>query len=198
MKGTFSSLATAAIAIDEVEVAVPISTSTLSSSISLRASRVAAEGSEPSSSWISVTGSPPIVAHIFLRRRDAVAVGHADRRGGAAQRGDEADLVIGQRGRETSRRQEGARRARDPQSAQFRHDGDSLDLPANAPSERISLKLKERGDRVNRPARRVADLSSACGIYIEARRVSPVIAAKAAIHLSAARPYDAGITLSRE
>src|SRR5262245_39681625 len=39
-------------------VAVPIRRSTFSSSISLRALRVAAEGSEPSSSWISLIFSP--------------------------------------------------------------------------------------------------------------------------------------------
>ena len=42
----------------EGAVAVPISTSTFSSSISLRALRVAAEGSDPSSSWISRIFSP--------------------------------------------------------------------------------------------------------------------------------------------
>ena len=39
-------------------VAVPIRRSTFSSSISLRALRVAADGSEPSSSWISLIFSP--------------------------------------------------------------------------------------------------------------------------------------------
>src|SRR5918992_359591 len=56
--GTFSSVATAIIAMVDGAVAVPIRRSTFSSSISLRALRVAAEGSEPSSSWISLIFSP--------------------------------------------------------------------------------------------------------------------------------------------
>ena len=46
-------------------VAVPMRKSTLSSSTSLRALRVAADGSEPSSSWISVTVSAPILPRYF-------------------------------------------------------------------------------------------------------------------------------------
>src|ERR1043165_6697692 len=46
--GTLSSLATATIAIDDGDVAVPISRSTLFSSTSLRALRVAVDGSDPS------------------------------------------------------------------------------------------------------------------------------------------------------
>src|SRR3954463_868167 len=56
--GTFNSVATAIIAMVDGVVAVPIRRSTFSSSISLRALRVAAEGSEPSSSWISLIFSP--------------------------------------------------------------------------------------------------------------------------------------------
>ena len=56
--GTFSSFATAIMAMVDGAVAVPIRRSTFSSSMSLRALRVAAEGSEPSSSWISLIFSP--------------------------------------------------------------------------------------------------------------------------------------------
>ncbi len=59
--GTFSSLATAAMAMVDGAVAVPISRSTFSSSTSLRALRVAADGSEPSSSWIRRMVSPLMV-----------------------------------------------------------------------------------------------------------------------------------------
>jgi len=57
--GTLSSLATATIAIEDGAVAVPISRSTLFSSTSLRALRVAVDGSEPSSSWIRLIFSSP-------------------------------------------------------------------------------------------------------------------------------------------
>ena len=59
--GTLSSLATATIAMVDGAVAVPISTSTFSSSTSLRALRVAAEGSAPSSSWMSLIFLPSTV-----------------------------------------------------------------------------------------------------------------------------------------
>ncbi len=57
--GVFNSLAIAAMAMVEGAVAVPIRRSTFSSSTSLRALRVADDGSEPSSSWISLIFSPP-------------------------------------------------------------------------------------------------------------------------------------------
>ena len=63
--GTPSSLATVVIAIVPGAVAVPIRISTFSSSISLRALRVVAAGSEPSSSWITVTVSEPILLLYF-------------------------------------------------------------------------------------------------------------------------------------
>ena len=58
--GTLSSLATATMAMEEGAVAVPISRSTLFSSTSLRALRVAVDGSDPSSSWISLIFSAPM------------------------------------------------------------------------------------------------------------------------------------------
>jgi hypothetical protein len=51
--GVLLSRATAAIAIEPGTPEVPISTSTLSSSTSLRALRAAVDGSDASSSWIS-------------------------------------------------------------------------------------------------------------------------------------------------
>ena len=63
--GTPSSFAIVAMAIVPGAVAVPIRMSTFSSSTSLRALRVVAAGSEPSSSWISVTVSLPILALYF-------------------------------------------------------------------------------------------------------------------------------------
>ena len=59
--GTFSSLAIGTMALVEAAVEVPISRSTLFSSTSLRALRVAADGSEPSSSWISLIFSAPML-----------------------------------------------------------------------------------------------------------------------------------------
>jgi hypothetical protein len=52
-------LAIGTMALVEAAVAVPISRSTLLSSTSLRALRVAADGSEPSSSWINLIFSAP-------------------------------------------------------------------------------------------------------------------------------------------
>ena len=97
--GTFSSLATATMAIVEGAVAVPISRSTLFSSTSLRALRVAADGSEPSSSWISLIFSAPTLLAIFDGRLHAAIVEHADRRARPALRGDEPDRDLGLRGR---------------------------------------------------------------------------------------------------
>ena len=57
--GFAGSLAIGTMALVEAAVAVPISKSTLLSSTSLRALRVAADGSEPSSSWISLIFSAP-------------------------------------------------------------------------------------------------------------------------------------------
>ena len=62
------------------------------------------------------------LAHIFLRRRDPAAVGNADRRGGAAQRGDEPDLVFRAGGRKRSRGQHGGRHTRDKSRTDYRHD----------------------------------------------------------------------------
>ena len=64
--GTFCSPATAAIATDPGSPDVPINMSTLSSSTSLRALRVDADGSPPSSSWTSLILWPSIVSRYAI------------------------------------------------------------------------------------------------------------------------------------
>ncbi|CKT72471.1 Uncharacterised protein [Mycobacterium tuberculosis] len=59
MSGVLVSRATPAMAREPGAPAVPMMTSTLSSSISLRALRAAVDGSDASSSWMTCTLRPP-------------------------------------------------------------------------------------------------------------------------------------------
>ncbi|MGY4360952.1 hypothetical protein ACVW0J_007445 [Bradyrhizobium sp. i1.7.7] len=80
-------------------MAVPIRRSTFSSSTSLRALRVAADGSEPSSTLDQANGLAVDGLPVFIGGIDAAPIGDSDRRAVAAQRGDEADGDVGLRSR---------------------------------------------------------------------------------------------------
>jgi hypothetical protein len=93
--GVFASLPTCAIAMAAGTPEVPMSTSTFSSSISLRALRPAVVGSEPSSSTMSCTLRPFTSGLVGQRGLHALGVRHAQRGVRPRQRHAEADLQVG-------------------------------------------------------------------------------------------------------